>query len=448
MRKLKKIWRFIFLICIIALIIIIVKEIFLTKENSNNNKDYNKKEEIGSQNINKNEKINYKDYITTTSEENINIIEEYLANGMSEDNYQKTLSKVTEYIKTDRTYEPVFYNFEKHYKYEELIEIYKSLARSKIVKVEIIGNSVDGKEIYSLEIGKGADKIMLEGNIHAAEIAPTLYLTKLAVDLVNEWESGIESIETLLENHKIIIVPSINPDGYNYSIFGKNTIKDNNTYIYKNDSKIEQKYYKANLNGIDINRNMPSQMSALYFKDQDLYYTVSRDKSTERLKYFAGYEVGSEPETQALIYWMYKHYKDAHAYLAIHSAGRVIYNGKPHLSEEFNKYSKECAEIVSETTGYEVLGIESEIDGDGTDGTSTDMIAEIAHGYKFSTDTGRLSTSEYNIKAKNMAKEMCVLTIETLSNYTQNLVTIQEEYNKRKLKQAIIEIAEYKFNEN
>ena len=88
----------------------------------------------------------------------------------------------------------------------------------------------------------------------------------------------------------------------------------------------------------------------------------------------------------------------------------------------------------------------NQVDGDGTDGTSTDMIAEIIHGYKFSTETGRLSTDKYDIQATNMIKDMCVLTVETLSNYTQNLVTIQEEYTKRKLKEAIIDITEYKLS--
>lgn len=448
MRKIKNIMRYIFLICVLALIIILIKELFFKEENKKEIENYNKKEEVEGVKNELNENINYKDYIISTSKSNPDLVKEYLANGMTEKKFKETLSRKTKYIENDDPYKPVHYNFERHYKYEELVELYKSLASSDIVKLEVIGSSVDGREIYSIEIGKGTDKVMLEGNIHAAEIAPTLFLTKLAVELVNEWESGVDSIKTLLEEHKIVIVPSINPDGYNYSIFGKAIISKTDTFIYKNDSKIEQDYFKANLNGIDINRNMPSQLSALYLKGQDLYYTVARDKSTKRLNYFAGYDVGSEPETQALMYWMYKHYKNAHAYLAIHSAGRVIYNGKPHLSDKFNDYSNECAKIVSRYTGYNILGLDSEVDGDGTDGTSTDMIAEIAHGYKFSTDTGRLSTKEYDIQTQNLEQDLCVLTIETLSNYTQNLVTIQEEWSKRKLKDAVVGVAEYKLEEN
>ena len=446
MRKLKKICRIIFLISVFVLVGILINKIFFETEKQKDKQDYNKKEEVEGTKNEVNEKIDYNDYIIKTSENNPEVVEEYLANGMKESTFKKVLSKESKYIEINKKYKPISYNFEKHYKYDELSKLYKDLSTSEMVKLELIGTSVGGREIYSIEIGKGADKIMIEGNIHAAEIAPTLFLTKLAVELVNEWESGVESTKKLLEEHKIIILPSINPDGYDYSIFGKDIIKNTDTFVYKNDSKIEKDYFKANINGIDINRNLPSQLSALYFKDKELYYTVARDKSTKRLEYFPGYEVGSEPETQSLIYWMYKHYQNTHAYLSVHSAGRVIYNGKPHLSDKFNEYSNDCAEIVSESTGYRVLGLDSEIDGDGTDGTSTDMIAEIVHGYKFSTDTGRLSTISYDIQTQTMSKKMCVLTVETLSNYTQNLATIQEEWNRRKLKQAFLAITEYEIN--
>ena len=47
-----------------------------------------------------------------------------------------------------------------------------------------------------------------------------------------------------------------------------------------------------------------------------------------------------------------------------------------------------------------------------------------------------------------MTNDLCVLTIETLNNYTQNLVTIHEEYNRRKLREAIIAIVEHELSKN
>ena len=133
---------------------------------------------------------------------------------------------------------------------------------------------------------------------------------------------------------------------------------------------------------------------------------------------------------------MYKHYKNAHAYIDVHSSGRVIYSQKQYLSDKFNELGKKCANTINKYTDYYIVPVEKFDDGRGTDGGTTDMMGEIAHGYKFSTDTGRLSVSKYGIQTNTMEKEMCALTIETLEKYTQNLSTIKNEYYDKKLNQA------------
>ena len=443
-RKIKKSLRAIFKLSTLLLIIIIIKETFFPSINIGETFDFLKKDKNKPSIEYSENKINYKDYITNNSETNKNEVKEYLANGMEIDNFKNILSKESKYITSKEKYKPVQYNFERHYKYEELSELYEQLALSEIVKVEVLGESFDKRKLYSLEIGKGKDKIMLEGNIHGAEIAPTLFLTKFAIDIVNNWETGSEEIIDLLENHTIIILPSANPDGYDYSLFGKQTINNKNSYVYKNYKDIDEFYYKANMNGVDINRNFPSQLGGLYLKDYELYYTVSRDKSPNILEYFGGYDLGSEPETQSIIYWMYKHYKETHAYISLHSAGQVIYNGKPNMSDKFNKDSRKCAEIVNEYSRYTILELEEEIDGDGTDGTSTDMFTEISNEFKFSTDTGRLSTKEYITQNEKVSQNLCVLTVETLEKYTQNLKEISDEWSKRHIKDFLIALTEYK----
>lgn len=439
----KKLIKIILAIVIIGLLIFVGKKtLFETKDTKEkDNTELKDKEEKPKE---PKPDVDYREFITDSSESNKEKIKEFISEGMDIETFKKTLSRIAVYVeKTDNQYEPVNYNFERHYKYEELEEIYKQLNHSEIVKLEIIGNTYDGRNMYSIEIGKGTDTTMYEGNIHAAEIGPVLFLTKYAVDLVNNWESGDEATRELLANHKIVILPTMNPDGYNYSLYGKDTISNHDSYIYQNDSKIEQDYYKANINGVDLNRNLPSQTGGLVFTGMYLYGTTSRTKSPYRLQYFPGESLGSEPETQALIYWMYKHYKNTHAYIAVHSAGRVIYNGKQYLSDRFNELSDKCAKVVNRYTGYTIIGIEYDDDGRGTDGTTTDMMAEIAHGYKFSSETGRLSVSEYAIRTQTMDKEMCVMTVETMEKYTQNLSTIKSEYVNKKLENmftAIVEI--------
>ncbi len=381
---------------------------------------------------------NYDFFVTDEVEVNTDLVS-YITKGMSENDFKSIFHKTGNYILSTNPYKQVNYNFDKHLTYEKLEKIYLLLNNSDIVNIEILGQSYDGRNIYSIEIGKGNNVTMLEGNIHAAEIAPTLYLTKFAVNLVNRYENNDEEIITLLNNHKIVIVPSANPDGYDYAIFGKEMIRNKKAFAYVNDYNIDPYYYKANINGIDLNRNFPSQLGGLYFKTNKLSSYTSLVKSTEFYKYFPGYTLGSESETKALMYWIYKYYKNANAFLSLHSAGRVIYDEQQYLSDTFNDEGKKCAEIVEKYTKYKIVGVDYE-DGYGTDGNSTDFIEELAHGYTYSKSTGRLSTYSYGEKVDIMTQKMCVLTIETLESYTQDINIIKNEWFDKKLEYALIDI--------
>lgn len=384
----------------------------------------------------------YDDFIVDINEDYSN--KKQVSKGMnltSLTNILDKLSTTPSYIKSSGSYTKVNYNFEKFLSYTEIENIINKLNNSEIAKTYTISKSFDNRNIYVLEIGKGENISMFEGNIHAAEIAPLLFLTKYSVDLVNAYENGNEEVTNMLNNNKIVIIPSINPDGYEYSVSGKESIKNKNSYVYENSNLIEKEYFKANINGVDINRNLPSRNGGLYFKNLEPSFTLVTKKSTNKLEYFPGNELGSEPETQALLYFMYKYYKNAHVYAAIHSAGQVIYHGKPDLSNEYNKICTSMADIVNNITGYVSLGTDYEDVGYGSDGSATDMIAELKHGFKFNKKTGRLTD------VNNVGKfegNFCAMTIETLENYTQDINIIKNEYYDKNLYKAFTSLIAYR----
>ena len=125
-RKLR-IDRIIFLIIILLLIVLGMVKLLNKNENNDGN------------NIS-----NYKAIITSSSEQNKEIGEDYFANGMSAIDYQNTIEKIDNYLDISGKYQKLTFDFSKKYHYSELEEIYKSLALSNIVKIEIIGinNSV------------------------------------------------------------------------------------------------------------------------------------------------------------------------------------------------------------------------------------------------------------------------------------------------------------------
>lgn len=441
-RKLKKNIKVLFIFIIIGVSLILVldkkesKKIQVEVVNSESENNDNK-------NINNTDKNNKITAVTTKeSETNFSLVKSYFANGMSVEDYKKTIETSGIYINSTEKYSKIEYNFEKHYHYSDLEKLYTKLNNSEIVKLEVIGKSVDNRKMYSLEIGTGSKKIMFEAGIHAAEMANPLFITKFMIDLVNDYEDGDSSIKELLEEYTIIVLPAANPDGYEVAIYGPGALNNQNLFIASKADPDSTWYNKSNANGVDLNRNFPSQTSGLYYNTYDLHYSVGLEPTTE--KYFPGNTLGSEPETRAIMYWQNKHLKNTLVYVALHSRGRVIYNGKPYLSNDYNDLSHEYANIVSNITGYTSFSKLDEEAGEGNDGTSSEYVAETISGFVFSEKTGRLSSDYYAKKINNVEQDTGVIVIETLANYTTKLEVIKSEWYDYSLDKTFKSLIKYR----
>ena len=215
----------IFLIAVVSLIIIAFLFTYIL---SNRN--------IPDNNIKNNPQKNYD--IVETSESDPEIIKEIFADGMNTEDYKKILDQKENYVKSNGKYIPVEYNFERKYYYSELEEIYNMFNNSDIVQLEIIGKSRDNRNIYGIEVGKGNKVLYLDANMHAAEIANTLILTKFLSEIINEYENGNEEIINILNQIKIAVVPTMNPDGYDIYNYGPEVINNKNLWVYQN-KKVE-----------------------------------------------------------------------------------------------------------------------------------------------------------------------------------------------------------------
>lgn len=432
-RKLKRKYRIIlFFICIFLVLFIVIKT-FFKKEESNN--------AVKNQSSN-----NYKSLITDNIEsDHDSAIDTIFADGMNIDNYKSVLNKKENYLNKTGKYSYIDYNFDTKLHYSEIETIIKKLNNSSIVKVENIGKSVDNRNIYGLEIGTGNKILYLDANVHAAEIANTLILTKFISELVNDYESGNEEIISLLKNVKLAVIICMNPDGYEVYNFGVDSLNDKNLWMYQNKDNIDFENIKSNANGVDLNRNYPVQNAGLYFKGKKLLYNVSLTKSTSKTAYFGGEELGSEPETKAAMYFMLKHYKDVYAYINLHSQGRVIYAGKPNLSNEFNKITSKFAKDIAKINKYTVYGLTSEEVGEGNDGSVTDFMAELANGFIMSSKTGRLSTDKHINNSCSLKYSYPVITIETIRTYTRNPEYFKDEYYNYGMRDVLFSLLTWKY---
>lgn len=379
----------------------------------------------------------YGDYITDKYEQDSNEVKEYFAKGMDASFYKDILDRESNYVSSNCKYSNISYNFNSKLHYSDIEDYLNLMNCSDIVKLEVIGKSVDNRNIYGIEIGNGEKTLFIDANIHAAEVGNTPVLIQFLSDILNKYENNDNSIKALLNNLKIVVIPTINPDGYEVYNFGINSLNNKDLWIYQNRNNINFENLKSNANGVDINRNFPTQNAGLYYKSKKLISSVSFDKTYKGLTYFGGYSLGSEPETRAAMYFMLKHYKNTYAYINLHSQGRVIYAGKPNLSSEFNKLCNNFAKKISKINGYIVHGLSSEEVGEGNDGSATDFMAELANGFKFSTKTGRLTSGDYMNTESSLVYKYPVVTIETLNTYTTNVSTFKNEYNNYKLKDVL-----------
>ncbi len=168
----------------------------------------------------------------------------------------------------------------------------------KPIKVEkkVFGYSVKGNLIEGYEIGYGKEAILLMGAIHGNEVGSAYLLNRL----VSEIKSNVKIIS---KNKRIIIIPVVNPDGYN----------------------IQQKF---NANGVNLNLNFNTTGWANY-GPQGTY---------------AGPKPFSEPESQ-IVKKIVERYRPI-MMISYHTAGGIV-------SPEEGGPSAILGKWYAQKTGYE-----------------------------------------------------------------------------------------------
>lgn len=296
---------------------------------------------------------------------------------------------------TDAAYRTVNVSLNKFYHYAELEQIMFTLAKSNIVSLYRIGSSVDGRTLYSLEIGRGTENILFTANVHGNEVCNSIYLLKFACDLVNHYYAGDSEALSLMDNKKICMVAVCNPDGYEATLWGASAIRNKNLYIASYAKTHANLYaYKANANGVDLNRAFPSYTAGLVF---NRLYPKAAYPVSPAAKNYPGNSLGSQPETQALVKWLKAKLPDASNYVDMHSQGRMIYRGKTQASNAVNTLCYWLGIDLNAASGYMTLPVSREGFGSGSDGTATDFAVEVCSGFVFNSTLGRNIPAEGNI---------------------------------------------------
>lgn len=246
------------------------------------------------------------------------------------------------------------------------------------VEVDVIGKSELGRNMYMVKVALGGEEnkpiIMLTGSVHAREFAGCEYLTKFLNDTIKKAQTS-PSVRNLLKKVVIVAVPLVNPDGRQMIIDGGN------------------KNRKSNSNGVDLNRAMPSVNAGQLSNGVQLLDNFS---TVPGLDFFAGYNLGTESESQAMMKFYDYYTPTAALYIDLHQQGGLTRYNKGFVTAASDtlsyNFAKKINSMLEKGYGPKLETKDYGLNGDG--GTLTDYVRSIAEGFKYSYSYGRMVLDE------------------------------------------------------
>ncbi|KAI1699618.1 zinc carboxypeptidase domain-containing protein [Ditylenchus destructor] len=245
------------------------------------------------------------------------------------------------------------FDFNEYHSHAEINDYLKFVAtnKSKFVDIKSMGISHEGRQMSYLKIGYPSNEpknaFFVDAGIHAREwITPAV-----ALHFINELVTNPE-LTVLLENIDVYVLPSVNPDGYEYS---------------RNSERLWRKSRSGprgaeGCYGVDPNRNFDFYWG---------YSGVSHDPCSE---IYCGPEALSESECQHLTDFLLQHNDTIKAYVTLHSYGNLIIHPWGHKSNavpddvnDIIRVGTQMARVIREAGGPEF-----------TVGTGPDILYEVS----------------------------------------------------------------------
>lgn len=188
------------------------------------------------------------------------------------------------------------------------------------ISIGSIGNSVLGKPIHEIKIGKGTKKIHMNASFHANEWITTMTLMSLLNSYLLSFktESAIQEFDAkfFYENIELSVVPMVNPDGVDLVLNGP-PLEYKEEIMKINHDSDDFIHWKANIRGVDLNKQFPANWEAVKESGQAPNKPSLRD--------YPGNVPLSEPEAIAMANLVRNNHFDY--ILAFHTQGEEFYWG-------------------------------------------------------------------------------------------------------------------------
>jgi hypothetical protein len=230
------------------------------------------------------------------------------------------------------------------YSYEMMLSDAGKLktAYPDIIDTEVIGKSVEDRDILLIKLGTGDKKIVFAGAHHAREYITATYLMETVDEYARAYESGGTfgsfDLKKLLDEATLYIVPMVNPDGVNLVQNGVESVKDPEKV--KSMRMMQPRYseWKANINGVDLNRQYPCH-----------WEEKASNTDVPSSEMYKGEAPATEPEVKAMMKLCEEN--DFLLAASFHSKGEVIYWADSGTEDEIPA-AQQIAQTLSDVTGY------------------------------------------------------------------------------------------------
>ncbi len=223
--------------------------------------------------------------------------------------------------------------------------------RYPFLEVGVAGNSVMGKNLYYIRLGRGANQVSYNGAHHANEWITTPLLMKFIENFARAYSVGGSirgySIPNIWNRSSIYIVPMVNPDGVNLVTYWPNYTNP----AYQQAAQLNRtglplpRVWKANIRGTDLNLNYPAEW------EREKEIEIEQGITGPAPRDYGGPEPLSEPESTAMYNFTRQH--DFRLVIAYHTQGEVIYWQFLNLAPP---ESLTIANLFSRVSGYAVVG--------------------------------------------------------------------------------------------
>lgn len=235
------------------------------------------------------------------------------------------------------------------YSYEEMVQDLQQLDEKygELIKVFKLGKTEYGRGIYAVKLGYGPANVFYNGAHHAREWITSVLTMKMLEEYADayqkETEYGDNNVKEILDHTTIWFIPMVNPDGVTLQQKGLSAFPNDvhQKLINMNYGSLDFTRWKANAQGIDLNRQYPANWEGIVAnRDQPRFsnYKGERPFQAEEVKLLKDFTMIINPELT----------------VSYHSSGHILYWNFHTRPANYNR-DYWLAYTLGKMTGYSLV---------------------------------------------------------------------------------------------